>query len=356
MTEDRADGKPDLGGALDAALFGHSALVLGLVLGYDTGLLDALLAGPTTAGDLADRIGTDRRMTLEWLRVMVVAGFAEHADGVFRPRTGLAEAMNPSGVGSRAELISLRTHSLGQMLTLLAVAVRTGAGVPHSAYEPHASRCQDMFNLTTASGHLLPDILEPIIGVAQILRNGGSVLDLGCGGGWALAVLAKAYPGAHLTGYDLDQHALSIARTRLAEIDADADLECRDAANLSEATFDLIIAIDTIHDLGDPSGTLAAAAAALRPAGIFVMAETEATGDFETDSQTDARWEYFTSLAMCIPVSQAAGGPGLGSLWGRSGALPMLAEAGFAHVDVHSAAPGYAVYAARANPARGTET
>jgi hypothetical protein len=117
--------------------------------------------------------------------------------------------------------------------------------------------------------------------------------------------------------------------------------------DLPAATFDVVLAVDTIHDLGDPAATLAAIAASLTPGGVFVMAELDATGDFDLDRHSDARHHYFASLAMCIPVSQSAGGPGLGSFWGRAGALPMLSEAGFTAVSVHSAPPGYAVYAAR---------
>jgi 2-polyprenyl-3-methyl-5-hydroxy-6-metoxy-1,4-benzoquinol methylase len=338
------DGRSGVGAALDAAFFGYDALVVGLVLGHDSGLLDGFLAGPTTAVELGNRVGTDERLTLEWLRVMVVAGFADHIDGTFQPLPGLAEAMNPRGLGSRAELISMRAHGTSRILTLLAEAVGTGGGVPHTAYEPVASRCQDMFNSTTAAGHLVPDILRPIPRAVEILEKGGRVLDLGCGGGWAMRTLALAYPAARLTGYDLDEHALSLARRRLAQVPGDWHVERRDAVDLPRATFDLVLAIDTIHDLGNPSGALAAVAASLRHGGIFVMAETDAAGDFDTDRHSPVRTQYFSSLAMCIPVSQAAGGPGLGSLWGRAGALPMLAEAGFTDVQVHTAPPGYGVF------------
>ena len=194
---------------------------------------------------LADRIRTDRRLTLEWLRVMVVAGFAEHSDGIFSPLPGLSEAMNPPGLGSRAELLALRAHGTSHLLTLLAEAVRMGTGVPHTAYEPVASRCQDMFNSTTASAHLIPSILRPIPRAREVLEGGGRILDLGCGAGWAMVTLAAAYPAVRLTGYDLDNHALSLARARLATVAAETHVERRDATDLPAGAFDLILAIDT---------------------------------------------------------------------------------------------------------------
>ena len=82
--EDGVEGSA-LDASLDAAFFGCNALMFGLVLGHDSGLLDGFLAGPTSALAFGRKFNlrTDRRLTLEWLRVMVVAGFAEHSDGVF---------------------------------------------------------------------------------------------------------------------------------------------------------------------------------------------------------------------------------------------------------------------------------
>jgi hypothetical protein len=73
-----------------------------------------------------------------------------------------------------------------------------------------------------------------------------------------------------------------------------------------------------------------------------------ASGDFETDRHGDQAWQFFSSFASCVPRNLAAGGPGLGSMWGRSGWLPMLAEAGFADVTVHEAEVGSLVFACTA--------
>ena len=86
-------------------------------------------------------------------------------------------------------------------MTLLAEAVRMGTGVPHTAYEPVASRCQDMFNSTTASAHLIPSILKADPSGEGRPRGRGANPELGCGAGWAMVTLAAAYPAVRLTGY-----------------------------------------------------------------------------------------------------------------------------------------------------------
>lgn len=46
MSEDDGVAGSALGASLDAAFFGYNSLLLGLVLGHDSGLLDGFLAGP----------------------------------------------------------------------------------------------------------------------------------------------------------------------------------------------------------------------------------------------------------------------------------------------------------------------
>ena len=45
---------------------------------------------------------------------------------------------------------------------------------------------------------------------------------------------------------------------------------------------------------------------------------------------------YAISTMHCMTVSLAQGGAGLGTCWGRELAESMLAEAGFAEVEVHT--------------------
>ena len=53
------------------------------------------------------------------------------------------------------------------------------------------------------------------------------------------------------------------------------------------------------------------------------------------------------SVSRCIPLSQYAGGEGLGAMWGRAAALDLLHRAGFGRVDAHSTPVHSAVFACR---------
>ncbi|HEU4997366.1 MAG TPA: class I SAM-dependent methyltransferase [Lapillicoccus sp.] len=332
--------------AFERAALGRVAATLCLTLGQETGLLPALATGPISASALAERCSTDQRMTLEWCRCMVVAGLATYADGQFAPADGYAEIVADDGAGSLAEIFAASVRRDATLLDRQAEAVRTGRGIPHAAYEPVLSRAQDRYSSRVLRRHLVPTLLGAVPEVVERLAAGCDLVELGCGGGTALRLLAEAFPRSRYWGIELDPVAVRLARDRVAGHDHVEIVE-RDAAELPPDAYDVVLALDVVHDLGDPAGVLGVVRAALRAGGMFVMCETDATGDFAEDAASVDPFAYFSSLAMCIPTSQAAGGPGLGSAWGRSGALPMLADAGFADVTVTSVETGHAVYACR---------
>jgi hypothetical protein len=139
-----------------------------------------------------------------------------------------------------------------------------------------------------------------------------------------------------------------LATDRLARFGDRCRVERRDVTDLTDDAADVVLAIDVVHDLADTAGSLVLIRNALTAGGTFVMAETDASGDFSVDRRSAHAWQYGPSFARCIPASQYAGGPGLGSMGGRPAAMALLRGAGFVEVTVHASEPGYAVFAGRA--------
>jgi SAM-dependent methyltransferase len=277
---------------------------------------------------------------------MVVAGFATFADGRFAPAEGFGEIVANDGTGSLAEIFAAAVRRDAILLDRQAEAVRTGGGIPHTACEPLSSRAQDRYSSRVLRRHLVPTLLGAVPEVVERLEAGCDAVELGCGGGTALRLLAEAFPRSRYWGIELDPVAVTLARDRVAGY-GNVEIVESDAADLPRDAYDVVLALDVVHDLGDPAGVLGVVRAGLRDGGTFVMCETDATGDFAVDAASVDPFAYFSSLAMCIPTSQAASGPGLGAAWGRSGALPMLTEVGFADDTVTSVETGHAVYACR---------
>jgi hypothetical protein len=126
----RDDGGVDLGAALDRAFAGRSA-GLDIQVGHDSGVLAVFAASPGAATEVARRAGADERMTEAWLRVMVLGGFAEHADGVFTPAPGLAEFAGDGGPDTQAGAFAAMMARDARLMPRLAEALRHGGGVPH---------------------------------------------------------------------------------------------------------------------------------------------------------------------------------------------------------------------------------
>ena len=79
------------------------------------------------------------------------------------------------------------------------------------------------------------------------LRSGNRVLDVGCGKGYLLYELAQVVPGLQLTGIDVSSYAVANAKPEVQ-----AQLRVGDAAALpfGDGSFDFVISLGTLHNLG----------------------------------------------------------------------------------------------------------
>ena len=97
--------------------------------------------------------------------------------------------------------------------------------------------------------------------------RGCQVLDIGCGAGFLSNFLAKA--GHRVTGVDLSQESLAIAR----QYDSTSQVSYRmmDATQLDfeDQLFDVVCAMDFLEHVPDPKGVVCSAARVLKPGGIF---------------------------------------------------------------------------------------
>ncbi len=213
-----------------------------------------------------------------------------------------------------------------------------GGGVPYSAFERFQQVMAEESDQTVVAA--LHDAILPLVPErAAKLRDGADVLDVGCGSGRALNELAASFPASRFTGYDFSVAAIQSARVEARERGlANVVFEVRDVADLrADSAFDLITAFDAIHDQAHPAAVLAAIARALRPDGTFLMQEVRGTSHVHEDlANPYAPLLYTVSCLHCMTVSLAAGGEGLGAMWGAAKARRMLAGAGFAGIEVHT--------------------
>ncbi len=108
--------------------------------------------------------------------------------------------------------------------------------------------------------------------LAELLRPGMTVLDVGCGTGAITEDIARAVaPGGRVLGIDVSRELIGRARER-AERQANLSFELADVASLAreERRFDMVTAARMLQWLADPRAALGALAGAARPGGMVV--------------------------------------------------------------------------------------
>jgi SAM-dependent methyltransferase len=98
-------------------------------------------------------------------------------------------------------------------------------------------------------------------------KQGGRVLDIGCGFGFMLDNFRG--PGFTLCGTDLSVHAVDRARRRLPEGEFHAG-DIHDGIPFA-GTFDVILMINVIEHLQNPGAALAPGSRALNPGGLLAV-------------------------------------------------------------------------------------
>ena len=103
--------------------------------------------------------------------------------------------------------------------------------------------------------------------------KGKQVLDIGCGGGLLSEGMAER--GAHVTGIDLSEKPLGVAKLHLLESGLTVDYQkvaAEELAALRPAQFDVVTCLEMLGHVPQPSSTVRAAATLVKPGGSVFFA------------------------------------------------------------------------------------
>ena len=185
---------------------------------------------------------------------------------------------------------------------------------------------------------LVRKILPLAPGLVDLLNVGLDVLEVGCGSGRGLNVMAAAFPQSRFVGYDLIPVQIATANEEaIARGLSNVQFDVKDVSTLEPAGhFDLVMAFDTVHDQAKPAALLEQVARALKDGGTFLMWDVAASSHLHNNKDhLLGPFLYAVSCMHCMTVSLSQGGEGLGAVWGQETAKVMLAAAGFQDVQVH---------------------
>ncbi len=312
-------------------------------IGHQTGLFDTMAGLPPATSDrIAKAAGLQERYVREWLGAMVAGRIVEYNANektyALPPEHAafLTRAATPNNLAVPMQFIPL----LGAVEEQVIEAFIHGGGVPYSSYPTFHRVMAEESNQTVVAG-LLNSILPLVPNLPSKLEAGIKVLDIGCGSGRAINLMAKRFPHSKFTGYDLSLEAITNARSEAARLCLhNVRFEVQDLVEMQERErFQLITAFDAIHDQAQPRQVLRAIYHALDPDGVFLMQDIRASSHVHKNLDHPlGAYLYTVSCMHCMTVSLAQNGEGLGTAWGQEKALELLAEAGFQNVEVSTLA------------------
>lgn len=317
-----------------------ASLTMMISIGHRTGLFDTFAGNPPlTSEQLAEKAGLNERYVREWLGAMTTGRIVEYdreAKTYRLPEAHaalLTRAATPDNIAATMQWFAV----LGQVEDRIVDCFHNGGGVHYSHFSRfHEVMAEESAQTVVAAlhGHILPLVPD----LEDRLREGIDVMDVGCGAGRAINLLAETFPNSRFVGVDFSEEAIGMARDLSQERGVtNTEFIVRDAAQLNETDrFDLITAFDAIHDQIAPAAVLAAINQALRPDGVFLMQDIAASTHLHDNLERPlAPFLYTISCMHCMTVSLANDGAGLGTCWGEELAQEMLREAGFSEVALH---------------------
>src|SRR5918993_4992090 len=320
-------------------ILNDAALALMASIGHRTGLFDAMAGmSPSSSEQIASAANLNERYVREWLGAMTVGGIVEHVpqDATYYLPTEhssfLTRAASPNNIAAFTQFISV----LGSVEDGMVESFKEGGGLPYSAYPRFhevMAEASDQAVVAALTDHILP--LVP--GLTERLEDGIDVLEVGCGSGRALHLLARAFPNSRFVGYDFSEEVIARARAEAQEHGTiNVSSEVKNAAALGEeARYDLITTFDAIHDQADPTAVLKGIAGTLKDDGVYLMQDNAGSSHVHKNMDHPiGPYLYTVSTMHCMTVSLAQGGEGLGTMWGEEKAREMLGEASFTKVEV----------------------
>ena len=324
----------------------EGAFTAGMIhLGDRLGLYRAMARadGPVTSQELADHVGLQERWVREWLANQAAAqliGLDPSGDtDVFslsgEARVVLASPEHPAfGMGMFHRLPA----TMGA-LELMPEAFATGMGHDYDSHGPQGAEGIERSFEPWNNANLLRKVLPAMDGAVDRMQSGASVVDVGCGAGGAVMLMAEAFPNSTFVGYDISEHALDRANIKLHEsgLTNARFADPRHDPMPSDGSVDIVTAFDCIHDMAHPQPVIEAIKAALDDDGHWLLVDIRAAetlaGNIEANPMASLLYGISVLACMSSALSEPDGA-GLGTLGlPASKAEQMARDAGFTRFE-----------------------
>ena len=276
-----------------------------LEIARELGVWDALARTPgLTSEELATQLGTRPFPTDVLCRTAFSFGFLE------RDRTGWRFAPHFDQILGNSESSfylarAPRVHMvLGEDYRDYVNHFRSGTTKRYQDHDEDFMR-EVSEALKTLPRIFLDLVLPRLPGLGPRLEAGGRVLDVGCGGGWAVVQIAERFPETHCVGIDVERYSVDLARQLIIERGLTDRCEAlvRSIDELGEdETYDVVTSFLVVHEIPPTlkPAAFAAVARALKPGGYFLIFDEVYP---ETDEELGRMPTRFAALAQWYEVT-----------------------------------------------------
>ena len=154
------------------------------------------------------------------------------------------------------------------------------------------------------------------------IKNGWTMLDIGCGGGATLRRLLKRSDAGRVYGLDISEQSVAKARDLNADLlgkQVFVDLGSADRLPYPDEQFDLVTAVETVYFWPNLPACFQEVKRVLKPGGYFAIIVEVV--------DADSKWTSVVEGMVAFPPEQLK---------------QLLDEAGFQMTEIHLKKPSYA--------------
>jgi 2-polyprenyl-3-methyl-5-hydroxy-6-metoxy-1,4-benzoquinol methylase len=315
----------DMGGAATGVL---------VRLGDRLGLFKALAAGgPQTSAELAKKTKTNERLLREWLNGMAAAQYvtydAQSARFSMTPEQAFAFAEEEGPAFMAGGFQALGSMWLDE--EKVAKSFKTGKTLDWGHHHHSLFEGTERFFRPGYNANLISSWIPSLDGVKEKLEKGALVADVGCGHGASTILMAKTYPNSTFIGFDFHKPSILFAtrKAKASGVSKNTKFQVAKATSFPGKGYDFITCFDCLHDMADPEGAAKHARKTLAPDGTWMIVEPNAKDTPEENHNPLGKIFYGASTLVCVGVSLAQKGPGLGAQAGEARLRDVVTKGGF---------------------------
>ena len=257
-----------------------------LEIARELGVWEALARRPgRTSGELAAELATDPFYTDVLCRTAFAFGLLEREGDGWRMAAHFDQILGTPDSSFYLALAPKVHMVLGEDYRDYVRHFR--AGTTRSYQEHGEGFMREVAEALKTLPRIFLDLVLPRLpGLRARLEEGGRVLDVGCGGGWAVVQLAERFPETSCVGIDVEPYSVDLARRLIVECGLADRCQARlqSVEELTEdGSYDVATSFLVVHEIAPAAkpAAFAAVARALKPGGYFLIFD-------ETYPETDA--------------------------------------------------------------------